>query len=126
MIRDNLLQNSEGYKESILQQKVDVYAKFFAKCMDVMEKNESLGRAFIISDADIFNDQSIQSMLEQRGFKMVYRPISFENLWSKFKNKTDRQVLNIDDPLFPRLCLASKAIDIKDCKQFIQQNIAHE
>jgi hypothetical protein len=121
-----VLQNSEGYKESILQRKVDVYAKFFAKCMDVMEKNESLGRAFIISDGDIFNDQSIHNMFEQREFKMVYRPISFENFWSKFKNEIGRQALNIDNPLFPRLCLASKAIGVKDCRQFIQQNITHE
>jgi hypothetical protein len=121
-----VLQNSEDYKESILQRKINVYAKFFAKCMDNMEKNQSIGRAFIISDGDIVDDQSIQCMLEQRGFKMVFRPISFGNFWSKFKNEIERQALNIHDPLIPRLCLASKAINIKDCKQLIQQNSYYE
>jgi hypothetical protein len=118
-----VLQNSKGCTKTVVERKIDVYAKFFAKCMNIMDSKQYLGRTIVTNDDDIFGNQSVKDMFEDRGFKLVLkRSTSFENFWLKFKNEVSRQELKTTDPLIPRLCLASQAITIKDCQQFMLQN----
>jgi hypothetical protein len=122
-----VLQNSKGCTKTVVERKIDVYAKFFAKCMNIMERKQYLGKTIVTNDDDIFCNQSVKDMFEDRGFKLVLkRPISFENFWLKFKDEVCRQELKTTDPLIPRLCLASQAITIEDCQQFMQQNSDYE